>query len=69
MTEREFSQKLLQNAAHQEDLHDEKTTVINIDGFTRGTGTASCGPDVLPQFEVDGSKGLEFSFYMMPANK
>ena len=66
---REFTQKLLQNAAHQEDLHDEKTTVINIDGFTRGTGTASCGPDVLPQFEVDGSKGLEFSFYMMPANK
>ncbi len=66
---REFSQKLLQKAAHQEDLHDENTTVINIDGFTRGTGTASCGPDVLPQFEVDGSDGLEFSFYMMPADK
>ena len=63
---REFSQKLLQNAKHQEDLHDENTVAVNIDGFTRGTGTASCGPDVLPQFEVDGSKGLEFSFYMMP---
>ena len=66
---REFTQKLLQKAAHQENLHDEHTTVINIDGFTRGTGTASCGPDILPQFEVDGSKGLEFSFYMMPADK
>ena len=64
---REFSQKLLQNAKHQEDLHDENTVAVNIDGFTRGTGTASCGPDILPQFEVDGSKGLEFSFYMMPA--
>ena len=64
---RTFTQKLLQNAKHQEDLHDENTTVINIDGFTRGTGTASCGPDILPQFEVDGSKGLEFTFYMMPA--
>ena len=42
------------------------STVINIDGFTRGTGTASCGPDVLPQFVVDGRKELEFSFYMMP---
>ncbi len=63
---RSFSQKLLQNAKHQEDLHDEETVAINIDGFTRGTGTASCGPDILPQFEVDGSKGLEFSFYMIP---
>ena len=64
---RTFTQKLLQNAKHQEDLHNENTVVINIDGFTRGTGTASCGPDILPQFEVDGSKGLEFTFYMMPA--
>lgn len=66
---REFSQKLLQKAGHQEDLHSEDTVVVNIDGFTRGTGTASCGPDILPQFEVDGSKGLEFSFYMIPETK
>ena len=66
---RPYSQKLLQNAKHREDLHDENTTVINIDGFTRGTGTASCGPDILPKFEVDGSKGLKFSFYMMPNKK
>ena len=66
---RTYTQKLLQNAKHQEDLHDEKTVCVNIDGFTRGTGTASCGPDILPQFEVDGSKGLEFSFYMMPVKK
>lgn len=66
---RAYSQKLLQNAKHQEDLHDENTTVVNIDGFTRGTGTGSCGPDVLPQFVVDGTKELEFSFYMMPAKQ
>lgn len=64
---RKYTQRLLQNAKHQEDLHDEKTVAINIDGFTRGTGTASCGPDILPQFEVDGSKELEFKFIMMPA--
>ncbi len=63
---RKFTQKLLQEAKHQEDLHDEKTVVVNIDGFTRGTGTASCGPDILPQFEVNGRKGLEFKFTMMP---
>ncbi len=66
---REFSQKLLQDASHQEDLHDENTVVVNIDGLTRGAGTASCGPDVLPQFVVDGRKELEFSFYMFPINK
>ncbi len=66
---RKFSQKLLQNAKHQEDLHDEKTVAVNIDGFIRGTGTASCGPDILPQYELDGSKGLEFSFNILPIIK
>ena len=66
---RPYTQKLLQNAKHREDLHSEKTVAVNIDGFMRGTGTASCGPDVLEQFELDGSKGLEFGFYMMPAKK
>lgn len=66
---RNYSQKLLQQARHIEDLHDEKSTVVNIDGFTRGTGSASCGPDILPQFELDGSKGLEFSFFLIPKTK
>lgn len=64
---RGYSQKLLQKAKHQEDLHSENTVALNIDGFTRGTGTRSCGPDILDKYEVDGSKGLEFTFYMMPA--
>lgn len=66
---RPYSQLLLQNASHREDLHDENSVVINIDGFTRGTGTASCGPDILPQFEVNGKDGLEFQFIMMPYKK
>ena len=66
---RPYSQLLLQNAKHREDLHDENTVVINIDGFTRGTGTASCGPDVLPQFEIDGKDGLEFEFSVIPYKK
>lgn len=66
---RPYTQKLLQNAKHREDLHSENTVAVNIDGFMRGTGTASCGPDVLKPFELDGSKDLEFGFYMMPAKK
>lgn len=64
---RNYTQKLLQDAKHQEDLHSENTTVVNIDGFTRGTGTSSCGPDVLDKYVVNGRRGLEFSFWMMPA--
>lgn len=59
---RKFTQKSLNDAKHQEDLKDENTTVVNIDGFIRGTGTASCGPDTLEQFDIDASKGLEFKF-------
>ena len=63
---RHFTQKLLQGANHREDLHSEHTTVFNIDGFRRGTGTASCGPDVLDKYNVDASKGLKYSFTVVP---
>ncbi len=63
---RNYTQELLQKAKHQEDLRNEHTVAVNIDGFTRGTGTASCGPDILKQFEVNGSKGLEFKFTVIP---
>ena len=39
---------------------------IDIDGFLRGTGTGSCGPDVLPQYTVDGRKELAYSFVIVP---
>ncbi len=63
---RHFTQKLLQNAKHREDLHSESTTVLNIDGFRRGAGTNSCGPDVLEQYSIDARKGLEFEFTVVP---
>ncbi|MEI3560422.1 MAG: hypothetical protein V8Q06_01835 [Acutalibacteraceae bacterium] len=51
---------------HRDDLHSENTTAIDIDGFLRGTGTGSCGPDVLPQYTVDGRKELAYSFVIVP---
>ena len=66
---RRFTQDLLEKAGHIEDLHDEKTIAVNIDGFIRAAGTASCGPDVLDKYIIDGSKGLEFSFYIIPLKK
>ena len=63
---RNYCQKTLVKAKHIEDLKDEKTSVVNIDGFLRGTGTSSCGPDTLPPYDVNAGKGLEFSFTVIP---
>jgi beta-galactosidase len=63
---RRFSQKLLDEAGHIEDLRDENTIAVNISGFERGAGTASCGPDVLDKFIINGSNGLGFEFTIIP---
>ncbi|MCL2445391.1 MAG: hypothetical protein FWD06_01300 [Oscillospiraceae bacterium] len=57
-----YSQASLTAATHQENLTDEGVVYLNIDGFVRGTGSASCGPDTLEQYRIDLANGLEFSF-------
>lgn len=61
-----YTQKLLQQAKHQEDLFDQNTTVLSIDGYMRGAGTASCGPDTLPQYTFEAKDGLAFDFIILP---
>ncbi|MFK8022531.1 MAG: glycoside hydrolase family 2 TIM barrel-domain containing protein [Ilumatobacter sp.] len=39
-------------AAHETDLQKAKALIVKIDVAHRGIGTASCGPDVLPQYEI-----------------
>lgn len=68
-TARPFTQKLLVGAKHREDLHDEHTTVLHIDGFMRGTGTASCGQDTLAQYRVNAENGLAYRFCFAPVCK
>ena len=63
---RPFTQALLSDAAHREDLVDQHTTVVEIDGFIRGTGTASCGQDTLPQYRVSAKDGLSFRVRISP---
>ena len=57
-----FTQETLFNANHREDIKDEKTTFVTLDGYTRGTGTGSCGPRTLPEYCIDASKELTFNF-------
>jgi hypothetical protein len=61
-----FSQSLLTSARHREDLKNENMVFLSLDGFVRGTGTASCGPDVFSQYQIDSSKPLAFSFAIFP---
>ncbi len=63
---RHCTQELLQKALHQEDLRDENTTVISIDGYVRGAGTGSCGPDTLKKYTFSAKNGLKFRFSILP---
>ncbi len=57
-----YTQKSLHNAKHQEDLEFVDSTVLCVDGFMRGTGTNTCGPDVLDKYRVKTDKQLCFKF-------
>jgi len=60
-----YTQENLEAAKHQEDLRDEGLIFLSIDGFVRGSGTSSCGPDALEKYRIDISRGLKFSFVVM----
>jgi len=57
-----YSQEALEAAKHQEDLTHDGPVFLSIDGFVRGSGTSSCGPDTLDQYRIGLADGLEFSF-------
>jgi len=57
-----YSQEELEAAKHQEDLTHGGPVFLSIDGFVRGSGSSSCGPDTLDQYRIELSDGLMFSF-------
>ena len=59
---RPYSNSALIKAKHIEDLKLEDKITLNIDGFMRGTGSNSCGPDVLSQYNLHIKDELKFSF-------
>ena len=42
----------LASATHNEDLVARPETIVHLDAAHRGLGTASCGPDTLPEYLV-----------------
>lgn len=61
-----YSNETLDKARHIEDIRQENFVSVNIDGFVRGTGSNSCGPNTLKQYRVYLKEELEFEFYLIP---
>lgn len=65
----DYTQKILCAARHREDVIHEDTTFVSIDGFVRGTGTASCGQDTLTKYRFVLDDCIEFRFAMKPITR
>ena len=61
-----YTQNLLKEAKHREDLYTQNTTFLSLDGYIRGTGSNACGPDVLEKYVTKFDKPFTFSFTMQP---
>lgn len=61
-----YTQASLVKAQHREDLKDENTTFVSIDGFHRGAGTNSCGPDTLEKYRFVFDYEIRFKFTIKP---
>lgn len=57
-----YTQESIDKAKHQEEIEYADSTVLSIDGFMRGTGTNTCGPDTLSKYKVKTDKTLKFKF-------
>ena len=63
---RPYANRTLRKAKHIEDLKNDNRICLNIDGYVRGTGSNSCGPDVLDEYNLKIKDSLKFGFYIMP---
>ena len=56
-----YDDATLYAAAHETDIEPGRTLVVHVDVADRGVGTATCGPDVLPQYEIPtGSRAFAY---------
>ncbi len=61
-----FTQNAIQKAKHQEDLCDMNTTVLSLDGWVRGIGSSSCGPDTREEYTKSAADGFTLKFTIIP---
>lgn len=61
-----YTQSALVKAEHREDLKDQRTTFLSVDGFHRGSGSNSCGPDTLEKYRFVFGDEISFRFFVQP---
>lgn len=58
-----FSDGVIQKARHINDLEEDGLVTVHLDALQTGVGTATCGPDVLPQYRIPVDP-VDFIFYL-----
>ena len=61
-----YTRTQLTPCKHIEDLKEVDTTCLQIDGFMRGAGTQSCGPQPLPKHRPNLKTPISFKFILSP---
>ncbi|MBQ6065807.1 MAG: hypothetical protein IJK89_03215 [Clostridia bacterium] len=61
-----FTQKMIDKAQHQEDIKKADTTFLTLDGYVRGIGSSSCGPDTRAEYRLNALEGYSFGFTVIP---
>lgn len=64
-----YDDKTIAKAKHDFELKKQDKTIVRIDGFVRGVGSNSCGPDTRKEFRHDSDENIEYSFKIMPIVK
>ncbi|WP_430972792.1 glycoside hydrolase family 2 TIM barrel-domain containing protein [Sunxiuqinia rutila] len=63
---RPYADEVIEKAKHINELYRTGKVTIHLDAEQTGVGTATCGPGVLPQYEVE-VKDYSFKFTVQPA--
>ncbi|MDE7336916.1 MAG: hypothetical protein K2N32_02250 [Clostridia bacterium] len=61
-----YSDKTLEETAHDFDLKESDKNIIRIDGFVRGIGSNSCGPDTRAEFKHTSKAEIRYAFRVKP---
>lgn len=61
-----YTDKEIAEAKHDFELKESGKSVVRIDGFVRGVGSNSCGPDTRAEFRHVSTADIEYEFRMKP---
>ena len=61
-----FTAEQLQEAKHPYELTPLDKTIVSIDQVSQGAGNASCGPQLLPEYQLQNGEDYRYTFTLLP---